>query len=92
VSEGGSDGSGVFRRAPRIDDAELERMDDLELIARVTSHIPDQGQVMVRFGILTSGRGRDILLFVREGLTGSSGTRDFSPSAKMGILSLRPCP
>jgi hypothetical protein len=31
------------------DGAELERMDDLELIARVTSHIPDKGQVMVRY-------------------------------------------
>jgi len=29
--------------------AELERMDYLELIARVTSHIPDKGQVMVRY-------------------------------------------
>jgi len=28
---------------------ELERMDYLELIARVTSHIPDKGQVMVRY-------------------------------------------
>jgi hypothetical protein len=31
------------------DDAELERMDYLGLIARVTSHIPDKGQVMVRY-------------------------------------------
>ena len=31
------------------DDAELERMDSLEFIARVTSHIPDKGQVMVRY-------------------------------------------
>ena len=31
------------------DGAELERMDYLELIARVTSHIPDKGQVMVRY-------------------------------------------
>ena len=29
--------------------AELERMDYLELIARVTSHFPDKGQVMVRY-------------------------------------------
>jgi hypothetical protein len=29
--------------------AELESMDYLELIARVTSHIPDKGQVMVRY-------------------------------------------
>jgi hypothetical protein len=31
------------------DGAELERMAYLELIARVTSHIPDKGQVMVRY-------------------------------------------
>ena len=31
------------------DGAELERMDYLELIARVKSHIPDKGQVMVRY-------------------------------------------
>ena len=29
--------------------AESERMDYLEFIARVTSHIPDKGQVMVRY-------------------------------------------
>jgi hypothetical protein len=28
---------------------EVERMDYLELIARVTSHIPDKGQVKVRY-------------------------------------------
>jgi hypothetical protein len=28
---------------------EVERMDDLEFIARVTSHIPDKGQVTVRY-------------------------------------------
>jgi hypothetical protein len=39
------------------DSAELERVDYMEFIARVTSRIPDKGQVMVRFGILTSGRG-----------------------------------
>jgi len=27
---------------------ETERMDYLEFIARVTSHIPDKGQVMIR--------------------------------------------
>mgnify|MGYP001114780943 CR=1 FL=1 len=31
------------------DGAELERMDYLELISRVTSHIPDKGQVMARY-------------------------------------------
>jgi hypothetical protein len=29
--------------------SEVERMDDLEFIARVTSHIPDKGQVTVRY-------------------------------------------
>jgi hypothetical protein len=28
---------------------EVERMDYLELIARVTSHIPDKGQVTIRY-------------------------------------------
>jgi hypothetical protein len=31
------------------DGAEQETMDYLEVIARVTSHIPDKGQVMVRY-------------------------------------------
>ena len=31
------------------DGAEKERMDYLEFITRVTSHIPDKGQVMVRY-------------------------------------------
>jgi hypothetical protein len=31
------------------DGAERETMDYLEFIARVTSHIPDKGQVMVRY-------------------------------------------
>jgi hypothetical protein len=39
------------------DGAELERMDYLELIARVTSHIPDKGQVMVRYyGLYANAR------------------------------------
>jgi len=32
-------------------DKEVERMDYLEFIARVTSHIPDKGQVTVRYQI-----------------------------------------
>jgi hypothetical protein len=36
--------------------AELETMDYLEFIARVTSHIPDKGQVMVREAPAASGR------------------------------------
>ena len=31
--------------------AELERMDYLEFIARVSSHIPDKGQVTIRRGL-----------------------------------------
>ena len=31
------------------DGKEVERMDYLEFIARVTSHIPDKGQVTVRY-------------------------------------------
>ena len=39
------------------DDAELERMDYLELIARVISHVPDKGQVMVRYyGLYANAR------------------------------------
>jgi hypothetical protein len=40
--------------------AELETMDHLEFIARVTSHIPDKGQVMVRYyGLYTNAhRGK----------------------------------
>jgi hypothetical protein len=36
-----------YRHGP--DGTELERMDYLEFIARVTSHIPEKGQVMVRY-------------------------------------------
>jgi ribosomal protein S27E len=36
-----------YRHGPN--GAELERMDYLEFIARVTSHIPEKGQVMVRY-------------------------------------------
>jgi len=39
--------------------AELETMDYLEFIARVTSHIPDKGQVMVRYyGLYAAARPR----------------------------------
>ena len=43
------------------DGAERETMDYLEFIARVTSHIPDKGQVMVRYYCLlyTSPSPRD---------------------------------
>ena len=40
------------------DDAELERMDYLELIARVISHVPDKGQVMVRYYGLSANAHR----------------------------------
>jgi hypothetical protein len=71
------------------DSAELERMDYLELIARVTSRLPDKGQVMVRFGILTSGRGGDILLFVRGRVDRESAAGDIRSSAKRKFLRIR---
>ncbi len=37
---------------------EKERMDYMEFIARVTSHIPDKGQVMVRYYRLYSNAHR----------------------------------
>ena len=40
------------------DDAELERMDYLEFIARVTSQIPDNGQVTVRDSGLSANAHR----------------------------------
>jgi hypothetical protein len=61
VTEGGADEEGVFHKIPRIDDSRLAeifarevlsmlvRKELLEFIARVTSHIPDKGQVMVRY-------------------------------------------
>jgi hypothetical protein len=42
-----SEGQAGYRHGD--DGAELERMDHLELIARVTSHIPDKGQTRVRY-------------------------------------------
>jgi ribosomal protein S27E len=40
--------------------SELERMDYLEFIARVTSHIPDKGQVMIRYYGLYAKRKNQI--------------------------------
>jgi hypothetical protein len=37
---------------------ELERMDYLEFIARVTSHIPDKGQVTIRYLYANAHRGK----------------------------------
>ena len=66
-----------YRHGP--DGAELERMDYLELIARVTSHIPDKGQVMVRFVMGRADPERD---------AGSS-----MPSEKRNfLLCFCPCP
>ena len=46
---------------PRPDGAELERMEYLELIARVDSYIPDKGQVMVRdYGLYTNAHQRKV--------------------------------
>jgi hypothetical protein len=46
VTEGGVDESGVFHKISRIDDSRLA-----ELFARevLTSHIPDKGQVTIRY-------------------------------------------
>jgi len=43
----GAEGKVGYRHGD--DGADLERMEYLEFIARVTSHIPDKGQVMVRY-------------------------------------------
>ena len=43
-----------------------ERMDYLELIARVTSHIPDKGQVMVRYYGLYSNAHRGKMRKIEE--------------------------
>jgi hypothetical protein len=49
------EGRVVYRHGD--DGAEFERMDYLELIARVTSHIPDKGLVMVRYyGLYANAR------------------------------------
>ena len=42
--EGGVDKAGIFRRISSWDDGRLA-----EIFARVVSHIPDRGQVMVRY-------------------------------------------
>jgi hypothetical protein len=39
--------------------SELERMDYMDFIARVTSHIPDKGQVMIRYYGLYSNAHRE---------------------------------
>jgi len=44
------------------DSSELERMDYVEFIAMVTSHIPDKGQVMVRYYGLYSNAHRGLPL------------------------------
>lgn len=52
MTEGGTDEAGVFRQVSRIDDSRLEELfcrEVLEFIARVVSHIPDKGQVMLRY-------------------------------------------
>jgi len=44
--------------------SEVERMDYLEFIARTTSHIPDKGQVTVRYFGLYANAHRDSFLLV----------------------------
>ncbi len=46
---------------------ESERMDYLEFIARVTSHIPDKGQVMIRYyGVYANAHRGNKLTFMAE--------------------------
>ena len=47
VTEGGEESKVSYRYEK--DAEEVERMDYLEFIARVTSHIPDMGQVTIRY-------------------------------------------
>jgi hypothetical protein len=47
--------------------AELETMDYLEFLARVTSHIPDKGQVMVRYFGLYANAHRGLRAVARTG-------------------------
>jgi len=64
-----AEGKVGYRHGP--EGTELERMDYLELIARVVSHIPDKGQVMVRtYGLFTNARiiRHLVLTFVAEKL------------------------
>jgi hypothetical protein len=52
VTEGGVDAASVFHEIPRIDDSRLA-----EIFARVTSYIPDKGQVIVRhYGLYANAR------------------------------------
>jgi hypothetical protein len=46
---------------------ELERMDYLEFIARTTSHIPDKGQVMIRYSGLYANAHRGKVRKAEEG-------------------------
>ena len=54
----GLEGEGKVGYRHGDDGAELERKDYLELIAWVTSHIPDKGQVMVRYYGLSANAHR----------------------------------
>ena len=79
--------------------AELETMDYLELIARVTSHIPDKGQVMVRYyGLYVNAhRGKvrkadrvPVLLGMVEEeprLVPSKGRAALAPKRRIGLRS-----
>jgi len=52
------------------DAQEMERMDYLEFIARVTSHIPDKGQVTVRYYGLYAIAGKSRRRSIRLSLSG----------------------
>ena len=81
------------------DGAKLETMDYLEFIARVTSHIPDKGQVMVRYyGLYVNAhRGKvrkadrvPVLLGMVEEeprLVPSKGRAALAPKRRIGLRS-----
>jgi len=65
----------------------VERLDYLEFIARVTSHIPDKGQVTVRYyGLIFSPPGGEIWVISRA-LGASEGPADIPYTPKLSLTS-----
>lgn len=58
ISEGGTAPDGAFHRVCRFHDEVIQEIFTHEVFARVTSHIPDKGQVMVRYYGLYSNAHR----------------------------------
>jgi putative transposase len=71
----------------RLGEGEVEKMDYLELIARVTSHIPDKGQVMVRYyGLYANAhRGKAIKA---GGPAQTLGITEYSKRSRRGWASM----